>query len=159
MKKLIVTLVAIFALQGAFIDYTAINPFPELAALSAPGLEVADDDMLFGSELRAAVGGYEPVSVRKVEPARTAPARAERPQLATIAGAVPRETRPRRDRSPATDGKVIFRNEMASVVVSPRYEPHETSSSDSPRTEKRSFITNVVKKPYDLFKAIGSRLR
>jgi hypothetical protein len=159
MKKLIFTIAAIFGLQGAFIVYTAINPFPELAALSFPAPAVADDGLLFGSELRAAVGGYEPVRVRSVEPARPAPARVQRPQLATVARVMPRETRPRRDRSPATDGKVIFRNETASVVVSPRYEAHETSSSDSPKSDKRSFIGNVVKKPYDLFKAIGSRLR
>jgi hypothetical protein len=166
MKKLILGIAAVFCLQAVFIGYHATNPLPGMASITYSGRtgEAVDASVLdqLSSESEFVddttpdeVAFYRPPSSRS---ARTGPV--ERPV------AIAKKFTARTNRTPqtesaslATSAKVIFRNEYAAVVITPASDEHDLTASDAPREEKRSFIVNVIKKPYGLIKAIGSKFK
>lgn len=158
MKKLILSIAAVFLLQTAYIVFTMVRTVPDVAAISISSRSSVDpvnwDVYDATDDLSTAVEAVVPVRVHARPPVSQIPE-------------PPRQIVASRRRSPAKplplerDQRVIFKNEYAAVTVGPVSDEAETKNSEPNRAEKRSsstFVT-VIKKPYELVKAIGSKFR
>jgi hypothetical protein len=175
MKKLVLGIVSVFCLQMAFIVYNAVNPLPSLASITFSD-RVDEDTLTLGQldklaaesafpddmEMAAAATDLPAARIGRVTTRSTdSPIEAVRRTSSLPTKAVARNVKftPIDVSRSATRGNVVFSNEYAAVVVTPRADHRELSASDSPKSEKRSFLSNVIKKPYELIKALGSKLK
>ncbi len=159
MKKLILSIAAVFLLQTAYIVFTMVRTVPDVAAISISS-RVNDDPMIWDV--------YENATDDLSTDAETAaPVRVHARRAVSEVPEPPRQIVASRRRSPIRplpldrDPKIIFKNEYAAVTVGPSSDQNDFKTAETNRPEKRSSSTfvNVIKKPYELVKVIGSKFR